>query len=77
MLALGLTDRSRPKSAAAFVLPGATWHELQSHLRLMVTCAGLRGTQERPSCEPRSNTIAATSVEPIVQDVCSTLADAT
>ena len=52
-MTLGYTWRCRPRSAADCPLPRATWNELQSHLQMTATCAGLGGAQERPSYEPR------------------------
>ena len=57
-LALGPPGRFMPRSAAACVLPRATWHELQSDLLL---CSGLGVAQVRPSYEPR---VAAASAGP-------------
>ncbi|XP_045056113.2 solute carrier family 22 member 13 isoform X2 [Desmodus rotundus] len=44
-LALGCPGRYRPRSPTACVLPGATWHELQSDLQMATTRAGLGGAQ--------------------------------
>ena len=49
VLALGPPGTCRPTSVAICVLPGATWHELQSDLQIVATCAGLRDAQARPS----------------------------
>ena len=36
----------------SIVCTWATQHELQNNLQVTAACAGLGGTQERPSCEP-------------------------
>ena len=43
----------RSKSAPASTWFGAPWHELQSDMLMVAPCAGLGGTWERPSWEPR------------------------
>ena len=58
-LAQGPPGRVRPKSAAAYVLPGPTWCELQSNLKVTDTCAGLGSVWERPSCKPRQAAASA------------------
>ena len=47
---------------ATCVLPRATKHERQSDLQTAATCAGLGGSQERPSCKPRLAAASAGAV---------------
>ena len=49
----------RPRLAAAYALPVATWYVLQSYLQAIATCAGLGGAWERLSCKLR---LVSTSV---------------
>ena len=60
-LALEPLGRCGPRTATADVLPGPTWHELQSNLQMPATSAGLGGAQMRPTCE---SWLAATSARP-------------
>ena len=52
ILALEQPRRFRPRSASAYVLPGATWYEIQYDVQMAAICADIGGTQERPNCEP-------------------------
>lgn len=41
------------QKSAAYALPEATHHELQSDVQMAATCAGFGCAQMRPSCKPR------------------------
>ena len=51
--------RCMPRLANACILPRATWHELQSSLQMVGTCARLRGALVGASCEPSPVAVSA------------------
>lgn len=59
----------RPSTAVACALPGATDMKYKKkNLHIIVTCAGLGGSRERLSCEPRL-AVTDTGLQATSQDI--------